>query len=200
MPYPIFKLAPKETKASENPTKRDVEEHASAFNIYELPFTDMRFKADIGQLKYHRIDLENIKAEARTTPNHYLYIDTLSMDAAGGKIDLTGYFNGSDPKHIYLQPNLTLENVALEKLLFKFENFGQEHIVSDNLQGDLSSTISGKIRVYPDLVPDLDQSTLEMDVQVLNGKLKNYDPMLALSDYMGDKTQEAFGLTPFKII
>ncbi len=26
-----------------------------------------------------------------------------------------------------------------------------------------------------------------MDVKVLNGRLKNYDPMLALSDYMGDK-------------
>jgi hypothetical protein len=37
------------------------------------------------------------------------------------------------------------------------------------------------------MVPDLDQSTIEMDVKVLNGRLKNYDPMLALSDYMGDK-------------
>ena len=37
------------------------------------------------------------------------------------------------------------------------------------------------------MVPDLDQSTLEMDVKVLNGRLKNYDPMLALSDYMGDR-------------
>ena len=51
----------------------------------------------------------------------------------------------------------------------------------------LTSKIKGKIRVYPDLVPDLDQSTLEMDVKVLNGRLKNYDPMLALSDYMGNK-------------
>ena len=37
------------------------------------------------------------------------------------------------------------------------------------------------------MVPDLDQSTIEMDVKVVNGRLKNYDPMLALSDYMGDK-------------
>ena len=37
------------------------------------------------------------------------------------------------------------------------------------------------------MVPDLDQSTIKMDVKVLNGRLKNYDPMLALSDYMGDK-------------
>ena len=147
----------------------------------------MRFKADIAHFIYHKLDLQNVKADLRTTPQHYIYIDTLHMDAAGGNIRLNGYFNGSDPKHIYMQPNMVMNNVDLDKLLFKFENFGQDHLVSENLQGKLTSTITGKIRVYPDMVPDLDQSTLEMDVKVLNGRLKNYDPMLALSDYMGNK-------------
>ena len=109
------------------------------------------------------------------------------MDAAGGSIDLSGYFNGSDSKHIYMQPRLKMNNVDLDQLLFKFENFGQDHLVSENLKGKLTASITGKIRVYPDLVPDLDQSFIEMDVKVLDGELKKYDPMLALSDYMGDK-------------
>lgn len=181
-----FELSPVPENTS-TPTTADVDTHASAFNIYELPFTEMRFKADIAHFIYHKIDLQNISAELRTTPDHYIYVDTLSMDAAGGNIQLSGYFNGSDPGHIYLQPDLQMTNVELEKLLFKFENFGQDHLVSENLQGTLTSRIQGKIRVYPDLVPDLDQSSLTMNVKVLNGRLKNYDPMLALSDYMGDK-------------
>ena len=182
-----FELAaPKQEKVSPD-SSADVKIHADAFNIYELPFSEMQFKADIGHFIYHRLDLQNIKAALKTTSDHYLHIDTLSMDAAGGKVRLSGYFNGSDPKHIYMQPNLVMDNVDLGKLLFKFENFGQDHLVSENLQGKLTSTISGKIRVYPDMVPDLDQSSIEMDVKVLEGSLKNYDPMLALSDYMGDK-------------
>jgi hypothetical protein len=185
----LFKFnldAPTSTEAVTSKTA-DVQAHADAFNIYELPFTDMRFKADIAHFIYHRLDLKNIKADLRTTPEHYIYVDTLHMDAAGGNIRLSGYFNGSDPKHIYMQPDLVMNNVDLDKLLFKFENFGQDHLISENLQGKLTSRIQGKIRVYPDLVPDLDQSTLEMDVKVLNGRLKNYDPMLALSKYMGKK-------------
>ncbi|RNC90011.1 MAG: hypothetical protein ED555_11280 [Allomuricauda sp.] len=182
-----FDLGPPQETTAAAPTTADVETHATAFNLYELPFTDMRLKADIGHFIYHRIDLQNIKADLRTTPDHYIYVDTLVMDAAGGNIRLNGYFNGSDPAHIYMQPDLVLSNVDLDKLLFKFENFGQDHLVSENLQGKLSSRIQGNIRVYPDLVPDLDQSSIEMEVKVLNGKLKNYDPMLALSDYMGDK-------------
>lgn len=173
------KIAPSKTE--------DVEAHAAAFNIYKLPFTDMTFDVAVDHFIYNKIDLQNIKADLRITPTHYVYVDTLRMDAAGGNIQLKGYFNGSDPKHIYMQPDLVMNNVDLDKLLLKFENFGQDHLVSENLQGKLTSRIQGKIRVYPDMVPDLDQSTLEMDVKVLNGRLKNYDPMLALSDYMGDK-------------
>ncbi len=182
-----FQFTEVEPATNTNPTTADVPEHAEAFNIYELPFTDMRFKADIGHFIYHKIDLQNIKAELRTTPDHYIYVDTLNMDAAGGNIRLSGYFNGSDPEHIYVQPNLVMSNVELDKLLFKFENFGQDYLVSENLMGRLTSTISGKIRIYPDMVADLDQSEINMEVEVLDGRLRDFDPMLALSDYMGDK-------------
>jgi len=165
----------------------DVTPHAKAFNIYELPFTDMKFDVRVDHFIRNRIDFQNINASLRTTQDHYVYVDTLSLDAAGGHLNMSGYFNGSDPKHIYLSPNLTLQNIDIDKLLFKFENFGQDHLVSENLHGKISSQIKGKIRVYPDLVPNLDESEIHMDVEVINGRLVNYGPMMMLSDYMGDK-------------
>jgi len=123
----------------------------------------------------------------RTTKNHYLYLDTLSLLAAGGSVRGSGYFNGSDPKHIYLKPNLRVTEANIDKLMFKFENFGQDELVSENLHGKLTAHITGKVRMYPDMVPDLDQSEVHMDVEVINGRLDEYEPMLLLSDYMGDK-------------
>lgn len=174
-------------EATSDLTTADVEEHAEAFNLYELPFTDMKFDVDVDHFIYHRLDLQNITAQLRTTEDHYIYIDTLNLDAAGGNIKMSGYFNGSDPEHIYMQPDLVVDNVNIDQLLFKFENFGQDHLVSENLHGQVSSHISGNIRVYPDFVPDLDQSEIHMDLEVLNGRLENYEPMLMLSDYMGDR-------------
>ena len=37
------------------------------------------------------------------------------------------------------------------------------------------------------MIPDLDQSEIHMDIELLNGRLENYEPVLMLSDYMGDK-------------
>lgn len=165
----------------------DVAAHADAFNLYELPFTDMKFDVDVDYFMYQRIHLQDIKASLRTTQNHFIYVDTLHMNAAGGNFNMSGYFNGSNPKKIYMKPKIEATKIDLDKFLFKFENFGQDHLVSDNLKGHVSTTIDGKIRVYPDLVPDLDQSEIHMDVKVFNGKLQNYEPMKMLSSYMGDK-------------
>ena len=175
------------TTSKSNKTNEDVAEHAEAFNLYELPFTDMKFDVDIVHFINHKMDLKQIHARLRTTHNHYLYIDTLHMKMAGGQVAMSGYFNGSDPKHIYLKPNLSLKNCDIDRLLFKFENFGQDAVVSENLHGKLTTKITGKIRVYPDMVADLDQSEIHMDIGVYNGRLVNYEPMLLLSDYFGDK-------------
>lgn len=165
----------------------DVAEHAQAFNIYELPFTDMSVDLDIDHFIYHHIELQNIHARLRTTKAHYLYVDTIRLKAAGGKFNMSGYFNGSDPKHIYLKPDLSVEGADIDKLLFKFESFGHDIELVENLHGKLSADIHGNIRIYPDLVPDLDQSEVHLDVEVLKGRLVNYEPMLLLSEYMGDK-------------
>lgn len=165
----------------------DVAEHAEAFNIYELPFTDMTLDLDIDHFMYHGLDLENIHARLRTTHDHYLYVDTLRMKAAGGYVYMSGYFNGSDPDHIYLKPDLVIKDADIDKLMFKFERLGHDLELSKNLHGILSATAKGNIRVYPDLVPDLDQSEIHMDVMVLNGRLVNYEPMLLLAEYMGNK-------------
>ncbi len=161
--------------------------HDSVFNIYSLPFTHMTFSVDVDHLNYHRYLLHDFHARLRTTPDHYLYVDTLSLRAAGGDIRLKGYFNGSDPKKIYFNPTMNLRGVDLDQLLFKFENFGQDHVVSENLHGKLTAAITGHVHMHTDLVPILDDSELHMDVQVVGGRLENYSALDVLSDYFADK-------------
>jgi hypothetical protein len=165
----------------------DSSEHEDGFNIYELPFSIMTIDMDIGHLNYHRYLLDDVHARIRTTHNHYIYIDTMRLKAAGGKIELAGYFNGSNKDKIYFSPNLKLKGVDLDKLLFKFENFGQDHLVSENLHGKITTTITGKVHMHADMVPILDDSEIHMDVMILNGSLVNYAPIVDLKEYFIDK-------------
>ncbi|MCH6200082.1 membrane biogenesis protein [Aquiflexum sp. LQ15W] len=161
--------------------------HQEAFNVFELPFSDMSFEAAISKLNYHNFWLEDFHAVARTTKNHYIHLDTLSLRAADGSLAIKGYFNGSDPKHIYFHSTMEAKKLDLDKLLFKFENFGQDYLINENLHGRVSGTIKSKFLVYPDLTPIIDKSEADMDLTVYQGSLVNFAPLSAMSSFFSDK-------------
>ena len=162
-------------------------DHEKGFNIYDLPFTDMTFDINVNHLNYHKYLINNITGKMRTTENHYLYIDTLAFLAADGKFNMNGYFNGSNKDKIYFSPVIKMDKVDLDKLFLKFENFGQDHMVSENVHGKLSGKITGKLLMHRDMVPIIDDSELHMDIEVLNGKLEKYAPLTAMAEYFQDK-------------
>ena len=178
---------PAHKKGKEGATAAKKVDHDAGFNIYELPFTDMTYHLDIKHFNYHKYLMKNIKGELRTTPKHYIYLDRLNMDAAGGHFNINGYFNGSNPKKIYFSPDIKVENIDLDKLLFKFDNFGQDYIVAENLHGKFSGKITGKIHMHNDLVPIIDDSEIHLDAHVLYGRLENYALLEYMTDYFKDK-------------
>jgi hypothetical protein len=162
-------------------------QHDQGFSIYDVPFTDMTFDLNIAHLQYHKYLLNNFVAKARTTQNHYIYIDTLKTQIADGALNMRGYFNGSDKNKIYFSPVMKMKNIDLDKLLIKFDNFGQDAIVSDNIHGKLSGTINGKIHVHRDMVPIIDDSEIHMDLQITEGRLDKFEPIAAMTEYFKDK-------------
>lgn len=166
----------------------DVEtNHQDSFNIFQLPFSDMDFSAEIGRLNYHTFWLEDVKGKARTTKNHYLYLDTLGLRAADGKLAIKGYFNGSNPKEIYFHSEMKADKLDLDKLLFKFENFGQDYLINENLHGKVSGTINSKFLVHPDLTPIIEKSEAKMNLTVYQGSLVNFAPLDAMLSFFSDR-------------
>ncbi|HLP13249.1 MAG TPA: AsmA-like C-terminal region-containing protein [Flavobacteriales bacterium] len=161
--------------------------HDAGFNIYDLPFTNMTFDLNIAHLNYHRYLLNDVKTKFKTTKNHHINIEKCHMNAAGGSIEISGDFNGADPHKIYFTPNIHIKHADIDKLLFKFENFGQDHLVSENLHGKFTGTITGKIHMHNDLVPKIDDSEIHLDMLITNGKLQNYAMFEYMSDYFADK-------------
>lgn len=161
--------------------------HEEAFNIFMVPFRDMDFSAQVNKLNYHNFWLEDFFLNARTKVDHYIYLDTLGLKAADGRMGIKGYFNGSDPNQIYFNSTLVAEKLDLDKLLFKFENFGQDYLINENLHGLVSGTVVSKFLVHPDLTPIIDRSEAKMDLTVYQGRLVNFTPLQAMGEYFKDK-------------
>jgi hypothetical protein len=166
--------------------KAEKVEHDAVFSIYDFDFPAFKINADVNQLNYHNYKLTNFKSSLRLEANHMIYFDKLDFEAAGGKFNITGYLSGKDKEHIYFNPVIKIDHLDLDKFMVKFDNFGQDHLLSENLHGTFRGKVTGKIHLHADLVPKIDDSELTIDMMVLNGKLENYGPLLALGDYFED--------------
>lgn len=161
--------------------------HEEAFNIFKIPFSNLRFSAAVKELNYHTYWLQDFSFSGRMTPDHFIYLDDLEVHAADGKLNIEGYFNGSDPEEIYFSSKMKADKLDLDKLMVKFENFGQDQFINENLHGKVSGTIDSKFLVYPDFTPIIEKSTATMDLIVYDGSLVNFTPLQAMSGYFKDK-------------
>lgn len=161
--------------------------HDEVFSLYDFDFIDIDLACDLGHFNYHHHDLAHFKANARMRKGHIIHLDRMDFDAAGGHFDLKGKLSGEDKQHIYFEPDIQLTNVDLDKFMIKFENFGQDHLVAENIHGKCTTHITGKIHLHADLVPKMDDSEVFMDVLLLDGRLENYEPIQAMAEYFQNK-------------
>ncbi|GAA0545929.1 AsmA family protein [Chitinophaga japonensis] len=161
--------------------------HAKAFNIFEIPFIDFNATVNIGRVKYHRLWLKDVSTKARMLSNQHLYLDTLTMGVAEGRIAAHAHFNGSNPEKIYLTSRINVEDVNIEKMMLKLDYLGQDYVINKNIKGRLNGQIRGYMRVHPDLTPQIEHTAARLDVDIHNGALVNFAPMQAMASYFKDK-------------
>ncbi|WP_217606577.1 AsmA family protein [Chitinophaga sp. GbtcB8] len=161
--------------------------HAKAFNIFEVPFIDFNATVNVGKIKYHRLWIKNLSTNARMLSNQHLYLDTLNLDIAEGKLAAHAHFNGSNPEKIYLTSRINVQDMNIEKMMLKLDYLGQDYVINKNIKGRLTGQIKSYVQVHPDLTPLIDHSKAQLDVAIYNGVLINFAPMQAMSSYFKDK-------------
>lgn len=161
--------------------------HATGFNVFSIPFTEFEAQVDIKKIKYKKLWLKNLLANVHMREDRKIKVDTIAMNVADGHVGMRGMFNAADPQKLYFKNGITVKHIDLSKLLIKFDNFGQDFMLNNNLQGTLSGHIRSNIRMHPDLTPVLSETESQMDIEISNGTLLDFGPMQAMAGYFKDK-------------
>lgn len=172
---------------SKEPTPSDVAYHDAGYNIYEIPFSDMDIDFSIGRLLYHQYDISQIRGDITTHRNHVVDIHNMHFTAAEGDFKMKGRLDGHQPDRIFMDSQLQVDHVDLDRLLFKLDNFGQDYLVSENVHGRASAVVDCHLPIHRDFTPILEKAVVHVDWEVVDGKLENFEMLSALSDYFADK-------------
>lgn len=180
--------APKPTV--EGDKKEKVVQEAKPFSIMNFPFMDFYLETDLKHFEYLDYRFERVKGKISVSKDKQIDLKRCGFDLAGGKVRLSGKLDARDATNITFRPRINIKNLILDQALMRFQNFGQEYILSENLSGTLNTKIRGTIPLNEDLTPKMEGVDLTVDVQIIDGEIKKYKQLEEFASFFGDKNMK----------
>ncbi|MES2847948.1 MAG: AsmA-like C-terminal region-containing protein [Bacteroidota bacterium] len=134
-------------------------------------------------VKHQKLEATNFEADIKFHPHHW-EVARVSVNLAGGRIVTNGkILHGENSKHT-ADISTVISNVDVKKLLYAFDNFGQDAITEKNLRGNFSTTASLKagINNLGRMIPSSLFGTLDFSLK--NGAIVNFPPFENMKSFV----------------
>ena len=104
----------------------------------------------------------------------------VSLRQSGGLINMTGAFSASDTLHPRFQIEASIQQAAIDQLLYSFDNFGQRSFDPENLKGtiNIKSKLSGLFDANARLIPYSIKGSTSFEIS--KGALISFKPLIRL--------------------
>ena len=155
------------------------------FSISEDLKLNLDLKVD--ELKFRNLVGDNIGKNLSGTiviQDQYIVYESIKFDLAGGKVSTSGNVNAKNPSKITVKNWGNLDNIDVGRAIYIFEDFNQDFLTHDNLQGNLNARIISELSFDSTLVLDMSHLKTDIDMKVVNGALKDFGPMTSMRYYM----------------
>ena len=113
-----------------------------------------------------------------------LMVDSLTMQTMDGT--LTGDYGVAQNQagDIFMNVNSTLYNLDINKLFYSFNNFGQSQITDEHIKGSISGDCLFSATFDSTFSIRKESILSENNVNIRNGELNSFSPLLALSRFI----------------
>jgi hypothetical protein len=145
----------------------------------------LQVKLDAGKLIYKNFEARNALADITLLNDRYI-INNVSMDHSGGHIALKGSLL-NQPKFHQANLQVNMENVNVSKVFADFNNFGQDGLTAQSIEGKLSAAINASMELNNEghVIPSTIVS--QIDFSLKDGALNNYEPIKKLQRFVFKK-------------
>ena len=137
------------------------------------------------RLIYKKFEAENVLANISLLSDRYV-INNVSMNHAGGNMTMNGSLVPALHNNL-TNLNMTMTNVDVSRLFKAFDNFGQDGITDQNLEGMLTAKINASLQLNENGKVNPSSLVSTVDFSLKNGALNNYEPVKKLQRFIFKK-------------
>ena len=142
---------------------------------------DVNFKID--SLNYKTFSSSKIRGSVNYK-TRLLTFKTLDMSSMSGSISGNGFIAQNANKSVVARGIFNVTGIDVNKTFKTFQNFGQDFIKAENLSGSLSGSLSLMLPMDSLLNPQTAALTADGKYVLVDGALKNFEPVKQLSSFI----------------
>ncbi len=143
----------------------------------------LNFRADIDTFEFRRFKATNFKGHIQLD-DQVLTATNVSFNSMKGIVKGDMAIDASQGNQILITSKVNTNEIDIYELFYQFENFGQKQVKAENIQGFTSTSVEFASVWDNQLKVNKDKIYVLADVNIKNGELVNYKPVLALSKYI----------------
>ncbi len=158
-------------------------------------FTDLlqtQWKIDLDKLIHKKMTMEDVKGVV-CFQDQQLNLDNLVFETMGGDGKMDAIIETEKQS---MKTHFVLNDIDLKQFVTEYDDF-KDYIAPENLKGTLNLNLLLEGGVNKKYELDKDQMKGWADVEILDGALVNYDPLMSM---MGEKDQKRMNAIKFKPI
>lgn len=150
----------------------------------------LNFSAKIDTFQFRKFSATNFKGQIQLE-DRILTATNVSFNAMKGKVIGNIALDDSKENELLITSKLKTEKVDIYELFYQFENFSQTAIKAENIKGKATTNIEFASVWDKQLKVNKDKIYVLADLNITNGELINYQPILAMSKYIEVEELEA---------
>lgn len=135
---------------------------------------------DAKVLKFKSLTASDVKGKMNLTAGN-LVLDNFSMNACGGSVKISGGINFQNQKstpQLYLRGNLN--NADVQSVFASLENFGQDAITHENIQGKLTSSFQFNSLLTNNVMLIPSSMSGKIKIKLHKAEINNFGPFLRI--------------------
>ncbi len=144
---------------------------------------NVRLNVKADKLEYKKFNASNVVASITLLEDSY-NLNRVSLQHGNGSMLITGYLRGANEYYQEAKVKVNMDNVDINKVLYAFNNFGQDAIKSDNIEGKLTSSIDVRMDIDRQLKKTPTNIQGFLDFSLKNGALINFEPIQKLQNFL----------------
>ncbi len=176
-------IAPRQKKVRESKKKRNHKIARISGRLESLmEKSSMHIEASIARLSYNKFNAQNINAKIDLTDKG-ITIPHVTLQHAGGALDASANLLTLEKQNPF-SIKAKVNNIHVDKLFYAFENFGQQTLKPEHLEGSFSADmdIRGTLHTDGSLVKNSMNGKIAFVLN--NGELNNFPPFESIKKFL----------------